>query len=132
MMSDGISAGALQPDADELLFDDWLGAGLDKAIAAVWTAFRFQASAAVEVLVLWGASAALRRYYPTGAFRRLVPPASSARRSRKLRSTRLSPTNDKSLRSAMHMLDIRQLYPDSARIRRPPLPNGAIRILPNG
>ena len=24
------------------------------------------------------------------------------------------------------------LYPDSARIRRPPLPNGAIRILPNG
>ena len=25
-----------------------------------------------------------------------------------------------------------QLYPDSARIRRPPLPNGAIRILPNG
>ena len=42
MMSDGISAGALQPDADELLFDDWLGAGLDKAIAAVWTAFRFR------------------------------------------------------------------------------------------
>ena len=26
----------------------------------------------------------------------------------------------------------RKLYPDSARIRRPPLPNGAIRILPNG
>ena len=26
----------------------------------------------------------------------------------------------------------RALYPDSARIRRPPLPNGAIRILPNG
>ena len=25
-----------------------------------------------------------------------------------------------------------RLYPDSARIRRPPLPNGAIRILPNG
>jgi hypothetical protein len=25
-----------------------------------------------------------------------------------------------------------ELYPDSARIRRPPLPNGAIRILPNG
>ena len=25
-----------------------------------------------------------------------------------------------------------KLYPDSARIRRPPLPNGAIRILPNG
>ena len=24
------------------------------------------------------------------------------------------------------------LYPNSARIRRPPLPNGAIRILPNG
>jgi hypothetical protein len=24
------------------------------------------------------------------------------------------------------------VYPDSARIRRPPLPNGAIRILPNG
>ena len=24
------------------------------------------------------------------------------------------------------------IYPDSARIRRPPLPNGAIRILPNG
>jgi predicted phage-related endonuclease len=26
----------------------------------------------------------------------------------------------------------RHVYPDSARIRRPPLPNGAIRILPNG
>ena len=26
----------------------------------------------------------------------------------------------------------RKLYPDFARIRRPPLPNGAIRILPNG
>ena len=25
-----------------------------------------------------------------------------------------------------------ELYPNSARIRRPPLPNGAIRILPNG
>jgi len=25
-----------------------------------------------------------------------------------------------------------EVYPDSARIRRPPLPNGAIRILPNG
>ena len=27
---------------------------------------------------------------------------------------------------------IENVYPDSARIRRPPLPNGAIRILPNG
>ena len=26
----------------------------------------------------------------------------------------------------------RTIYPNSARIRRPPLPNGAIRILPNG
>ena len=25
-----------------------------------------------------------------------------------------------------------KLYPNFARIRRPPLPNGAIRILPNG
>jgi two-component sensor histidine kinase len=28
--------------------------------------------------------------------------------------------------------DLSSLYPDSPRIRRPPLPNGAIRILPNG
>ena len=27
---------------------------------------------------------------------------------------------------------LKMIYPDSARIRRPPLPNGAIRILPNG
>ena len=90
MMSDGISAGALQPDADELLFDDWLGAGLDKAIAAVWTAFRFRQARR------WKYSSSGAQvppfdviYYPTGAFRRLVPPASRARRSRKLRSTRL-------------------------------------------
>ena len=33
-------------------------------------------------------------------------------------------------RDLLRLLDV--IYPDSARIRRPPLPNGAIRILPNG